>query len=622
MKKTISALLACCMLLGPLALPARAASAPSQQMVEQTIRMMGIITGDEKGDMNLSGLVTRAQFAKMMVAASSHKDTVGSAMGVSPFRDVTYQHWAAGYVKVAVDNGWVNGYMDGTFRPDNSITTEEAAAALLRMLGYTSADLTGSYPAAQLAKYQALGLGDNVTKGQGQYLTRGDCMNIFYNLMEAKTKEGQYYGATLGYPVSEAGVLDYAQLVSDGMEGPYITETGSLNLPFSGDNITVYRNGASASLASAAAYDVYYYNENLRTVWIYHNRATGIYTAASPGTAAPTAVTVGGNQYTVSSSDAAYQLSDMGAFSIGDTVTLLLGVNGEVVGVQSAEVANGEVYGVVTGIETQTYQTSTGKSETRQMVQVACTDGITRQLDSGGVDFKEGALVYANYEDGTAVAKSLSSKRLSGKVSSDGKRIGELEVAEDVQIIDSDEDGAIKVIYPSRLASAELENTDVRFYALDSTGAISHLILNDATGDLGAYGIITSAEEIDEDYGNGNWTLSGTYEYLLNGQQGVVTGSTIYNVKNGPAVFYYDDDGQVRSMKNLPEITITSVSDLSVMAGNQKYLVADEVQVYIKDGSHYDATNLSAVSQGYTLKGYYDQSGSAGGRVRIVIATR
>ena len=101
MKKTISALLACCMLLGPLALPAQAASAPSQQMVEQTIRMMGIITGDEKGDMNLSGLVTRAQFAKMMVAASSHKDTVGSAMGVSPFRDVTYQHWAAGYVKVA-----------------------------------------------------------------------------------------------------------------------------------------------------------------------------------------------------------------------------------------------------------------------------------------------------------------------------------------------------------------------------------------------------------------------------------------------------------------------------------------------------------------------------------------
>ena len=178
------------------------------------------------------------------------------------------------------------------------------------------------------------------------------------------------------------------------------------------------------------------------------------------------------------------------------------------------------------------------------------------------------------------------------------------------------------MIYPSRLASAELENTDVRFYALDSTGAISHLILNDATGDLGAYGIITSAEEIDEDYGDGNWTLSGTYEYLLNGQQGVVTGSTIYNVKNGPAVFYYDDDGQVRSMKNLPEITITSVSDLSVMAGNQKYLVADEVQVYIKDGSHYDATNLSAVSQGYTLKGYYDQSGSAGGRVRIVIATR
>lgn len=625
MKRLVSFLLAGCILAGAWAVPARAAGAPSQQTVEQTIRIMGIITGDESGNMNLSGLVTRAQFAKMMVAASSYKDSVGGMAGVSPFKDVSYKHWAAGYVKIAVDAGWVNGYVDGTFRPDNTISTEEAATALLRVLGYGAEDLTGAYPAAQLAKYRSLGLGDNVSKGQGDYLTRGDCMNIFYNLMEAKSKAGQYYGATLGYTVSASGELDYANLVSEGMKGPFITDSGSLSLPFGTSNITVYRNGASAELSEAAAYDVYYYNENLRTVWLYHNRVTGLYTAASPGTASPTTVTVAGNQYSVTAPDAAYQLSDMGAFSIGDTVTLLLGMNGDVVGVQSAENATGEHYGIVVSISTQTYQTSTGASQSRDMVTVACTDGTQRQFDSNGVKFKAGDMVYVNYENGKAIARGLSGKRLSGTVSSNGKTIGDLTFADGVQIIDSNSDGDTKVLYTSRLAGSKLQDKDVRFYALDSTGKISHLILNDATGDLGAYGIITSADEVDQSYSSdagSSWVISGTYKYLIGGKEGVVSGSKLYNVKTGPAVFTFDDDKAVKTMKNLPVVNITSTSDLWVMAGNQKYMLADDVQVYIRDGSKYTSTNLSAVSSGYTLKGYYDQSGSAGGRIRIVIATK
>ena len=165
----------------------------------------------------------------MMVAASSYKDSVGQTSGVSPFRDVTRDHWAAGYVKLAADNGWVNGYTDGTFRPNENIRTEECAAALLRLLGYGPADLTGAYPDAQLSKYRALGLGDGVRRGQGEYLTRGDCMNIFYNLMESKTKEGQYYGSVLGYQLGQDGKLDYASLVSSNMEGPLTAKSPSIS---------------------------------------------------------------------------------------------------------------------------------------------------------------------------------------------------------------------------------------------------------------------------------------------------------------------------------------------------------------------------------------------------------
>ena len=335
-------------------------------------------------------------------------------------------------MKLAADQGWVNGYADGTFRPNENIRTEEAAAALLRLLGYGSADLTGAYPGAQLSKYRALGLADGVDAAQGQYLTRGHCMQIFYNLMESKTKEGQYYGATLGYPLGQDGKLDYASLVSGKMQGPYITVSGTLDLPFDGQ-MTVYRNGASARLEEAQAYDVYYYNENLKTVWLYHNRVTGLYAAAAPGTAAPTAVTVAGNQYAIGSSEAAYQLSDMGQFSIGDTVTLLLGLDGQIAGIQRAETVSGEHYGVVVSTSSQTYQDAAGQSHTRNMAKISCTDGAVMEFDSGSTKFSAGDLVHAVAEDGKTTLKGLAGKSLSGGVSSDGKRIGQLTLAEDDQ---------------------------------------------------------------------------------------------------------------------------------------------------------------------------------------------
>lgn len=619
MKRFLAGLLAALALVSvcpqPLAAPTDALT------VVQTVQLLGIITGDEQGNLNLGNSVTRAQFAKMMVAASTYKDTVGTAAGVSPFKDVTYRHWAAGYVKIAVDAGWINGYTDGTYRPDNTITLEEAATALLRMLGYSSADLTGVYPAAQLSKYRSVGLGDNMTATQGQLLKRSDCAQLFYNLLETKNKEGQFYGTTLGYALNAAGQLDYVTLIGTNMKGPYVAETAALALPFDAASAKYYRNGSLTSGADVAAYDVYYYNENLRTVWVYNNKVTGTYTAATPGTASPTSVTVAGNSYTVASGTAQYQLSDMGEYSIGDTVTLLLGINGQVAGVQSAQNTTGQHYGIVTSVQSQTYQNNAGQSTTRTMANVACTDGVTRQFDCGSAKFKAGDMIYASYENGSVVARGLSGKSLTGTVSTNGKTVGDYTFASGVQIMDANELGAAKVIYTDRLAGSQLKSGDVRFYALDSSGKISHMILDDATGDLGSYGIILSADEVDQSIG-GEWLLQGTYKYLLDGVESVISGSKIYNISSGPTQFNYNSNKEIQTMKNLPMVNISSLSQLTAMAGNQKYQLADNVQVYIRDGSKYNASNVSAVSSGYNLRGYYDQNGSVGGRIRIIIASK
>ena len=141
--------------------------------------------------------------------------------------------------------------------------------------------------------------------------------------------------------------MDYATLVTNDIKGPYVSSGGTIDLPFGTENITVYRNGSRSDLSTLQAYDVYYYNENLRTVWIYSDRVTGTLTAVSPGSAAPTSVTVAGNSYELGTSSAVYQFSSQGSFSAGDTVTLLLGMNGEVVQAVSAAEADTTYYGVV-----------------------------------------------------------------------------------------------------------------------------------------------------------------------------------------------------------------------------------------------------------------------------------
>lgn len=194
MKKRLLSLLAALALVLSLAVPA-ALAADGDTMLE-TVRVLGILSGDENGNLNLSASVTRAEFVKMMTAASTYKDSVGSSTA-SLFTDVKSGHWATGYIKLAVEQGWVTGYVDGSFRPDSTITLEEACTALLRLLGYDSGSLAGSFPDAQLSKSRSIGLLDDLSAVQGQTLTRQDCVTLFYNLLTCQNSAGAVYGTTI-----------------------------------------------------------------------------------------------------------------------------------------------------------------------------------------------------------------------------------------------------------------------------------------------------------------------------------------------------------------------------------------------------------------------------------------
>ena len=600
-----------------LAGPALAADADTRL---ETIRALGILSGDESGNLNLSSPVTRAEFVKMMTAASTYQDAVGTGQGASLFTDVKSGYWANGYIQLAVEQEWVTGYVDGSFRPGSSITLEEACAALLRLLGFDSGSLSGSFPEAQLSKARSLGLLDDLDVSQGETLTRQDCVTLFYNLLVSENSEGTVYGTTLGYTVTN-GEVDYSTLVTADTKGPYVADSGSLSLPFSTSGITVYRNGTASELSAVQQYDVYYYNENLRTVWIYSDRVTGTLTAVSPSRTAPTSVTVAGASYTIGTSTATYKLSSQGGFAGGDTVTLLLGMNGEVVDVVTAAESSGVYYGVVTASAKSAATSATTSSDTTSVqvvTTVACTDGVERTFYHDGSAQRTGRVVSVTVDQSGTTVKSLSEKALSGKVNAGGTSFGGYAFADGVEILDVDDNGGYVRIYPARIAGVTLDKEDVRYYSLDENGHIDRLILSEVTGDTVDYVYVTSASSSSV----GDMNVSGSYQYLLNGQSQSLSGSTIYNVSVGGAALFYEN-GSVKSFQQLEKVTLTELSDLYAMAGNRKYALAEDVQVLLKDSSgDFYATSLSEINaEDYSLTGWYDDLGyAAGGRIRILIA--
>lgn len=92
------------------------------------MQQFGIITGYSDGSFRPDAPVTRAEFAA--IASRFEKLTKGS----KSFTDVPDTYWAARYINFAATRGWVTGYSDGTFKPENTITCAEVAAVTCRLL--------------------------------------------------------------------------------------------------------------------------------------------------------------------------------------------------------------------------------------------------------------------------------------------------------------------------------------------------------------------------------------------------------------------------------------------------------------------------------------------------------
>lgn len=619
MKKRIgAALLAVCLSVS-LAVPARAASASvSTDEAVQVINILGIMSGDAGGSMNLSSPVTRAEFVAMAMKASPGGDQIGQA-ATSPYPDVPRTHWASGYVEAAVAAGLVSGYTDGTFRPSNQINLAEGAAILLQLLGYGASDFSGAYPTGQLAMYRSLKLDRGVSVSAASApLTRQDAVYLFYNLLTANTKDGVPYLTTLGYSLNAAGEIDLLSLMNRAMEGPVVAQGDwKASIPFETAQAAVYRGGKVSSLSAIRDYDLVYWNQPMKTLWVYTDKVVGTIQALEPSASNPASVTVAGRTYAIETSAAAYALSNLGQFGLGDTVTLLLGREGGAAAVAAGNAAaENERVGVVTAITNERYSDGQGGAYTARTATLLATDGQTYRYEctSGA---KEGSLVRVTVSDQGAVTLGGlgTTHRLSGTVNSSGTKLGSMAFAEDVEILDVS--GAYGVrVYPSRLAGLDLTDS-VAYYSLNSAGEIDRMILRDVTGDMYRYGILTKIERTP----GGEFSDYYSYEFVVDGEVYTIPPNTVhYSVELGAVQVR----GSVQDPDRLYSLTSTKAGTVSgdqFVVGNLKYALSDSVAVYeYRNGAYYLSTLAQVQEEDFILTGWYDKTGAQGGCIRVIVA--
>ena len=509
-QRFIALLLAVCIACTMLVMPASASSANS---AVQAAVMLGGLTSEQAAGPDAA--LTRGQLAKLLAAFSLYRESAGAQGSAGTlFTDVGGDDPLAPAIRIAVSQGWMSGYTDGSFRPGNPVTLEEACAAALNLLGYDVTTLSGTFPTAQLNKARELGLRDGIARSQGEGLTIADGALLLYNALTVPTANGEVYGSTLGFTVT-GGQVDTASILLGNVQGPFVAAAGA-QLPFA--PAAVYRNGEAAASAELNEYDVYYYSENARTVWIYTRKAAGRITAVAPSASAPTSVTVAGTEYTIGSSQAATVLSSLNGGGVGQVVTLLLGMNNEVVRVLTGEAADQVFYGVVQNSARSLIEDD--GADVRQSVTVACTDGVTRTVNvDKSLNFPAGLLVEITVTgDGEQVAR-VDARSVSGTFNENGTALGGTPLADGVEIIDTTAEGVAGAIRPSRLSGVTLQSGDVRYYTTNAAGEIDRLILDNVTGDLWTYGVLddvrnltsAAADVIDEQIGrpSGDVTLPG-----------------------------------------------------------------------------------------------------------------
>ncbi|NLY71141.1 MAG: S-layer homology domain-containing protein [Clostridiales bacterium] len=189
MRKFVSIMLALALILSSFTL---AFSADSLKDVEGTeyqeavngLAEKGVIEGYPDGTFRPESTITRAEACVIVVKSMMPTEKELDEALYSGFPDLKGYEWADKYIRYAVQKAVVSGYTDGSFRPGYNVTYNEMAAMLVRALGYKVEELSGVWPENFISKAEELGMMDGFAYEGNSPALRGHVALMTYSVID------------------------------------------------------------------------------------------------------------------------------------------------------------------------------------------------------------------------------------------------------------------------------------------------------------------------------------------------------------------------------------------------------------------------------------------------------
>ena len=610
----------------------------------EVLRFMGVLDGYSDGTFRPDAQLNRAQFCKMVVNAIGREKELGSYAAMTIFPDVRASHWAAPYINLAArGEKIISGYADGNFHPERPVTLGQAAAILLRLLGYKDENIRGLWPYGHVAQADAIGLLDSVGTDGNAALTRGQAARLFVNLLSAETAAGaSYYTLSeettftsidagtgkLVTPersyemekrqVSSSLVGSRGQVVLKGSKaltflpveasavsgstGAVIVSGNSGNRDFSAltgraTGYSIYKNGLPAASKDLKAGDVATWAPATDAVLVCDTRIAAYYETCKPNPAAPTSVQILGTSFDVLPS----AVDSVAQFKPGQTAVFLLTADGRVAGAvkEGAQGLRGNA--VAVRRDGGTYLLC-GGAEIKLDCALPASAGIAAYLSSD--------------KDGTLVCRTLG-RTTSGALDVQARKLGNTKLAENVRLYNAD--GAV--------ALEDLEQSSVSDIAASRTnwaGNVDLIVLGGASSSTVHFGIAkltaqkTAVKDAD---GNSPYDEDWRPTYRDDSQQLTVLSESgsfgpldcTFTVQEGAFVAAVtnragDKLTAVSALHKLENISTASwIGKTAVTYGGRTYTVPANVPCYNRDNSRWmeldDALNYASRMNLYIYDG-------------------
>ncbi len=161
----------------------------------QVLYALDIMQGDGDGSFRPEDSITRAEMAKILVAAQYLPVTEFAESG---FLDVPQTHWAKNCIAMAATQGLMVGDGDGNFHPEHAVTGAELCKVVTVLLGYApAAETTGGYPEGYINTVKNYVVAEHAVRmpDTDAPATRLEVASLIYHALQAPLMEQTTFGA-------------------------------------------------------------------------------------------------------------------------------------------------------------------------------------------------------------------------------------------------------------------------------------------------------------------------------------------------------------------------------------------------------------------------------------------